>query len=422
MGWWLGDRCRFGGSDRTAAITMLRSTSMAAPCHVGVHTDATAFPCRRLMIRPTALVSMIRRSTRIACVSATSVALASDALAQPDPYALTKVADSVYVVVRKTPTSGASDANVLIVIRTRDVVVVDANIFPSSTRQVITEIRKLTALPVRYVVNTHWHDDHLLGNNEYRKTYPDVAFISHPFTREAAASHVTDALARNVREVYPADSRRVRGQLASGKRRNGDLLSGADSAALLARVHLLDFFVRDLQNTPVIPADITVSDSLTLHDPARDVVIKWIGLGNTAGDLIVVLPKERIVASGDLVVHPIPFGYGSIVPEWSATLRTLKQTRARILVPGHGPVLQDWTYVDRLIAVIESVGDQVARAVASGADLEGTRKRVDLSAFRDSFAGSDDRLRSAFENVFAIPIVEAAFARAKSGGATHGKP
>jgi glyoxylase-like metal-dependent hydrolase (beta-lactamase superfamily II) len=352
----------------------------------------------------------------------TGAALPSAAWAQPDPYSLAKVADSIYAVVRKTPTSGASDANVLIVIRTRDVVVVDANIFPSSTRQVIAEIRKLTSLPVRYVVNTHWHDDHLLGNNEYRKAYPGVAFISHPFAREAAASHVTDALARNVREVYPADSRRVRDQLASGKRRNGDPLSGADSAALRVRVQLLDFFVRDLQGTPVIPADITVSDSLTLHDPARDVVIKWIGLGNTEGDLIVFLPRERIVASGDLVVHPIPFGYGSIVPEWSATLRTLKQTGATTLVPGHGPILRDWTYVDRLIAVIESVGEQVARAVAGGADLEGTRKLVDLSAFRDSFAGSDDRLRSAFDNVFATPIVEAAFERAKAGGATRKKP
>ena len=376
-----------------------------------------------MVIRRLSLFSLKRRVSALVMLAAVAGAVfPCNASAQPDPYTLTRIADGVYAVVRQTPTSGASDANVLIVIRKRDVVVVDANIFPSSTRQVISEIRKLSALPVRFVVNTHWHDDHLLGNHEYRKAYPGVACISHPFARAAAASHVTEALARNLSEAYPGDSRLLQQQLASGKRRSGDPLTGADSARLQARVQLLNFFVSDLTGTPVVPADITVSDSLTLHDAERDVVIKWVGLGNTAGDLVAYLPKERIVAAGDLVVHPIPFGYGSIVPEWAATLRRLKETGATIVMPGHGPIQRDWTYVDRLIAVIESVGEQVARAVAAGADLEATRKRVDLTTFRESFAGESEGMRSTFDFVFAAPIIEAAFERAKSAAATRRTP
>lgn len=353
-----------------------------------------------------------RVPARVVLMASIAIAAAGRvALAQPDPYTVTKVAEGVFAIVRRTPTNGASDANVLVVVRSRDVVVVDANIFPSSTRQAIAEIRAITPLPVRYVVNTHWHDDHLLGNDEYRKAYPGVLFISHPFAREAAATHVTTDLRQLVAETYPAEARRLRDQLAGGRRRDGEPLTGADSARLVARAELFEFFVRDLAATPVVPADITVADSLTLHDPARDVVVRWIGLGNTAGDLIVQLPKEGIVASGDLVVHPIPFGYGSVVPDWAATLRRLKATGASIVMPGHGPLLRDWSYVDRLIALIESVGEQVTRAVADGADLEATRKRVDLSAFREAFAGSDERLRAAFDAVFVAPIVEAAFGR-----------
>lgn len=54
--------------------------------------------------------------------------------AQPDPYTVTPLAEGVFAVIRRTPTTGASDANVLIVIRATDVVVVDANIYSASTR------------------------------------------------------------------------------------------------------------------------------------------------------------------------------------------------------------------------------------------------------------------------------------------------
>jgi cyclase len=67
---------------------------------------------------------------------------------------------------------------VLIVINDEDVLVVDSSMLPSTARTIIGEIRKLTPKPVRYLVNTHWHDDHVFGNSVFREEWPALQIIS----------------------------------------------------------------------------------------------------------------------------------------------------------------------------------------------------------------------------------------------------
>jgi glyoxylase-like metal-dependent hydrolase (beta-lactamase superfamily II) len=125
--------------------------------------------------------------------------------------------------------------------------------------------------------------------------------------------------------------------------------------------------------------------------------------------LVVHLPTERVVATGDLVVAPIPFGFESFVSDWSATLRRLKSLDAVRIMPGHGNVMSDWSYADRLTTMLDSVWAQSSRAIASGSDLEATRRAVDFAPFRAQFAGDDERARRAFDGLFATPIVESVY-------------
>ncbi len=161
------------------------------------------------------------------------------------------------------------------------------------------------------------------------------------------------------------------------------------------------------------PADLTVEDALVLHRGAREIRIRWLGRGNTEGDLVVWLPKERIVATGDLVVEPIPYGFGSFPREWIETLDRIAALDSAILVPGHGALQRDPAYVRRLQALLRAVRAQVGAAVAKGLDLEATRKAVDLSAFEKEFAGDDPYRRKLFEAWWASPIVRSAWLEAK---------
>jgi glyoxylase-like metal-dependent hydrolase (beta-lactamase superfamily II) len=335
--------------------------------------------------------------------------LAGPAAAQPNTLEPPReLAPGVYAILQRQPFR-ISDSNVLIIVNDDDVVVVDANILPSSARHVIAEIRKLTPKPVRYVINTHWHSDHHYGNGAYREAFPGVEFIQHVNTRRDIIERDIPALPKNVAEAYPAELARLRKELAAGKSATGAALTDDQRKAHSELIAIYDSFITDMKVTPLIPGTLLVQDSLVLQRGDRSIVVKYLGRGNTAGDLVVHLPRERIVATGDLVVHPIPFSFFSHLGDWPRTLRALQALDAAAIMPGHGPIMTDWSYVDQLIPLIESTWEQVSRAVASGADLETTRKQVNLERFRDIFAGTDERLRRGFERLFQLPAVEAAF-------------
>lgn len=81
------------------------------------------------------------------------------------------------------------DANNVFIINDNDVVVVDANGAPGITREVVAALRKITSKPVRYVINTHWHDDHIRGNKVYRDAFPGVEFIGEDSLRDVRLYH-----------------------------------------------------------------------------------------------------------------------------------------------------------------------------------------------------------------------------------------
>ena len=76
-------------------------------------------------------------------------------------FRLETLAPGVHAAVRTDPPGLMVDANCLFIVNDDDVVVVDA---PEASAELITALKRLTAKPVSYVINTHWHDDHVIGN------------------------------------------------------------------------------------------------------------------------------------------------------------------------------------------------------------------------------------------------------------------
>lgn len=341
-------------------------------------------------------------------------ASAATAAAQPSPYRIKQVAPGVHAVIRDVARGKPSDSNVLIIINESDVVVVDANIFPESARQTVREIRKLTNKPVRYVVNTHWHSDHHYGNAIYAQAYPGVEFVGHPYTRHMVLTSDMPDLVKNIEVEYPADMARIRKALETGKRSNGEPVTPDIRKILEERLEDYRIFIKEMKVVPLIPSTLTVADSLVLQRGERSIVIKHLGIGNTAGDLVVYLPKEKVIATGDLVVNPVPFAFNAHLGEWPSTLRTLTRLDATTIVPGHGEVETDWSYVNRLIPLFEAMWDQVGKAVAGGADLEATRKAVNLDSFRPQFGGTEGDGRLMFDVLFLNPGIESAYNQLKT--------
>ena len=337
--------------------------------------------------------------------------IASLAVAATPPapaFEFTQLADGVYASVRKEPVGLGVDANNLFVFGEDGVLVVDTNFGPSSTRQVLANLRTITDKPVQYVVNTHPHDDHVLGNSVYRDAFPAAEFIGHPFAGEYLPGKGAANRKAQV-DNLPGFATAMKDALVRGLNLTKQPITDEERAGYESDLRLIEAYLKDAPAFVDVPPTKAVSDRLTLHLGARTVDVLHLGRGHTAGDLVVHLPRERIVATGDLVVHPIPLvgGDQSFVADWSATLEKVIALEPKMIVPGHGPVMHDTTYVRQMADLFASVTKQVKEA--PGSTLDEVRQGVDLSAWRDRFAGGSQLKRFLFANYVAGPAVASAY-------------
>ena len=144
--------------------------------------------------------------------------------------------------------------------------------------------------------------------------------------------------------------------------------------------------------------------------------MRHIGTGNTPGDLVVWVKQDRLVASGDIVVAPVPYAIGSDLEPWIATMDALAALDARILVPGHGPVMRDTAYVRDVRALIESTHEQLTAMKVRGVSGEDAPGMLDTAAFRHKHVDTPMK-RQAFDQFFVRPSSRA-MRRAPSSGAT----
>lgn len=96
-----------------------------------------------------------------------------------EEFSVTRLADTVFAIVRNDPPGFAVESNSGFVVCANQVVVIDAQSNDATTSRVLAAIRRHTDKPVRYVINTHWHDDHIVGNRIYRDAFPSVQFIAN---------------------------------------------------------------------------------------------------------------------------------------------------------------------------------------------------------------------------------------------------
>jgi glyoxylase-like metal-dependent hydrolase (beta-lactamase superfamily II) len=313
-----------------------------------------------------------------------------------------KLERDIYVLQRPDVLRQPVEPNALVIVNEADVVVVDPGGVPLSAENAIKLIRSVTAKPVGVLVNTHWHGDHVLGNQVYRREFPGVRIVAHVNTHRDVTGKPLEYVGRQDKMfdelIADWEAKAAKGELEPKYQ------------ALLPDVNLARDENRKVRLTP---PDLTFTDELVLHRGARQIHIRHLGRGNTEGDAVVWLPKERILASGDLVVAPIPYGFGSFPAPWIETLDRLAAYDFRLLVPGHGDVQKNRDHIKLVQEMLRDVRAQVAAAVKQGLDLEATRKAVDLAKYERRIAGDDKQKQLLFNAWWKNPIVRSAWLEAR---------
>ena len=260
----------------------------------------------------------------------------SDAqVVETNDHIVATVAPGVYAIRHKNASRiGALSGTTTVIIGERDVLIVDSGSLPSIAMSDIALIRRWTTKPVRYVVNTHWHGDHTWGNSVYADSFPGVAIVSHVGTPALMQGYLTNFLARNVARAKQA----VR-SAETGKEADGTPLTAARRTEVAADLPNARIRAAEYSTLTTRLPNVTFDHELTLDLGGREVQLKFLGRGNTSSDIVVWLPREKIVATGDLLVYPYPFFLGGYPVEWSRTLDRVAQLGPQTIIPGHGAVL-----------------------------------------------------------------------------------
>ncbi len=235
-----------------------------------------------------------------------------------------KVTDNVYVE------SEISVCNTSIVVTKDGVVVIDTPMVPANAKKLAADIAGFG--PVRYVINSEPHGDHIAGN-----CYFGGMVVTHDGTRKALL------------KAKPED---ITGMLQ---------MMAPDSLPLDKEFHFR-------------PSDITFSERLTLY--LGDHTFHLIHMpGHTPYSLAVYVPEERIVFTSDNINLGMPVFRDAIPDKWLETLKLLEELDVDKVVPGHGEVT-DKSCFAKMARNVQGWLDAVGDAIAKGMSLEEAMEKV----------------------------------------------
>lgn len=320
-------------------------------------------------------------------------------------YAWQEVADGIYLHTRTDPLAGPVDGNSVVIVNDEDVFVVDTHINPAAARAVIARIREITDKPVSHVINTHWHDDHTNGNHAYREAYPEARFVAHRATVSSLQAEWR-AMEDQRLEVYAS----VKDQdlTAAAEAEEAEDPERAMGIRLFAGYR--DALLPELPGLELVYPDVVLDDDTSFQRGSRRIELRWMGRGNTDGDLVVWLPDDGVLVTGDMLVAPIPYAFDSPMVDWIATLEGVAELPAEVIIPGHGSLQRERSYLHRLIDLLERTVDAVREAHDRGVAYDALRESVDLTAHERQFTGGDSARLYAWRSYFLEPGLKSAWA------------
>jgi glyoxylase-like metal-dependent hydrolase (beta-lactamase superfamily II) len=268
--------------------------------------------------------------------------------------------------------------NSTIIVNDRDAIIVDDHVSPAAAWVLLDEVKAITDKPVTTVINTHFHFDHAHGNQIFG---PGVQIIGHEFTRRAL---LDDPMSKPLYQSF-YNFKTLETQIQTLKKRLASEQNAAARDKLQAQLTSLENNYASQKELRPTPPNITLSTQMTLFRGDREIQIRYLGRGHTAGDVVVYLPAEKAVITGDLLTSSTSNMSDSYPLEWAATLDELKKLDFDTVIPGHGDAFTDKAKIDYFAAYLRDVWTSVSALKKQGVPAEEAAKRADLSAHKPRF-------------------------------------
>ena len=289
-------------------------------------------------------------------------------------YNFTKIADGVYFAVG----NGRMPVwcNSVVIINEKEVMLVDSSVSPAAARALSADVKTLTGKPIRYVVNTHFHFDHAHGNQVFS---PEVGIIGHEYTRKQLFGDVLHSMTYlSFTNDLPQQIKALQNQIAgeADPKKKGELHQD---------LRLTNDFYRAQAEVKPTPPNVTFKERMSIFSGDREIRLLFLGVGHTAGDIFVYLPKEKILCTGDFLCPEISYMGDGHIDEWIKTLEKLKSMDFEVILPGHGEPMKTGEKIGQFQAYLKDLWDKTIAMKAKGITPEEVAAKIDLTAHRINY-------------------------------------
>ncbi len=244
----------------------------------------------------------------------------------------TTLSEGVHGFVQPTA-ARFDDANALLVVGEREALLVDAPQGEAALDLLVAEIRRLSPVPLRWIVATHWHTDHTLGMARLLEAFPEASLVSHRWTARDIVERARPSLIEDA-DALAGAIEAAEQRLVEGVRRDGSPLAEAERPDAEERIERALLRFSALRTSVVERPTVGFTRSLSVDLGGRRVELLHLP-GHTDGDVVVWLPQVRLAATGDLL-DDLPFGGHGSPATAIASLDALAAMEPERLFPGHG--------------------------------------------------------------------------------------
>jgi cyclase len=241
---------------------------------------------------------------------------------------LTQIADNVYAYVdtKNSSKHNSFGANAGIIVGKDGIVVVDTLISAKEAKRFIRDIRTISRKPIKYVVNTHYHLDHVFGNSEFAKC----------------------------------------GAVIIGQENDKKTMENS-AAETLKNIGAYGLTAEDMKGTTVACPVLTYDNKMTIDIGDEQIELIHSRHSHTNGDTLVYLPGKKILFTGDILfTNYHPFLAEGNIEEWVKELDEIRAMDVEKMIPGHGPLSGKRDLDDMKDYIVKF--DQKARELAAQTD------------------------------------------------------
>jgi len=297
---------------------------------------------------------------------------------EPKLFDLQQAAEGVFFAHARPQT--VINCNAAVFVRSKDVVVVDAHSKPSAAAGLIRQIRgEITEKPVRYLINTHFHWDHMQGNPAYRQTGGPVDILATSETKRL----MSDLSARRLMESMDELAKQVEALKARAEKAGPEEKRFCDS-----EISHLQAYQAEMKDYSLQLPTITFDKTHVLQDAAFDLHLDWHGRSHTSGDVFVFCPQRRAIATGDASHGWVPNIGDGYPRQWPGTIDEVARADFEHVLGGHGPMQHNRNVMMSQRNYIEELTTRVADAKAAGQPLEEMQKRITVASLKSLQANS----------------------------------